>query len=900
MSETGSVLSGASKQFGRFFGLFGSAAGVAAFLLFAGFLSDFAMYRQAGLPRLSLTPTSLIESGAGVIIDALASSVGSSWRSGTLIAGFLILVSTWASRERDGAKALLASPLFYHLARFATLLLSFSILSAQIEFADRGIHGTEGKEGLAESALRRAYARDFPTPRERLREMERSSYELSFYPLPNWAEYHLDKASQTRRTDWQEPAGIAFRVLPESREAAGHVFGWLVLSVVGLVCLIVLMPVWKIYLDRHAGWRSPRPRRVWEVWRRPGIAEHDWLPLSSPTHYLVTPITLLFCVLSLAVLPLVHGLLARNSVGHETVLVFLRDPKLGTIMTATCRKTAAMDAKGLAYADALRDLLQTRSSEFERAATRSKVREGIAEMAQAAMDARCRQALTRFLELRPPLGLARLEPELAADFNAATQEVLTAYHARVGTILAYPRESEQIALVDSILPQSSTSEGQWSLTSLDRAEIDVIEVLPDLLPDRAHRQNAELEERAGSHADQEAIRRLTASRDPSALASSVSLLEQAAPSFHASAAAIEALGGMVLANATNRPDLATRAVDFLAQVLRGSSEVGELKRLRSSAATSLYLTRSPYAGDVLARAISTAPTDCQRKGGDLSISLRCEGAVIDASGFLLEDLVREAALFGEQVPKSVQTPIGVLVAYLVDVAESGSRPDRQRAAACSALVQSGLHDLGEQTARYLKAVAAMTAADQEALPVCVQAIGFIRIEQGRPYLRRLINAPSGSEGDAATAQAARAQALDSLYELGMRGEAAALFEAFTNGDAPARNEARSFLGYVDGNDLGKLLERCVSSNLAQDPRLAWQCLIGLPLTNKEYDGDRGGTAIIAQVFADSKARHLWPFACAALKEFSKRGGQLAGGVGLPPDAAKACPPDVKTPQGPTP
>jgi hypothetical protein len=50
-----SVLEVARRQFGKFVTLFGSAAAVATFLVFAGFLSEFALYRFASLPRRAQT-----------------------------------------------------------------------------------------------------------------------------------------------------------------------------------------------------------------------------------------------------------------------------------------------------------------------------------------------------------------------------------------------------------------------------------------------------------------------------------------------------------------------------------------------------------------------------------------------------------------------------------------------------------------------------------------------------------------------------------------------------------------------------------------------------------------------------------------------------------------------------
>ena len=98
-----SVLEVARRQFGKFVTLFGSAAAVATFLIFAGFLSEFALYRFAGLPRLSFNLTSLIESGAEVVIETFALAAGSWPRLILLVAAFLAAILAWALRAMSTA-----------------------------------------------------------------------------------------------------------------------------------------------------------------------------------------------------------------------------------------------------------------------------------------------------------------------------------------------------------------------------------------------------------------------------------------------------------------------------------------------------------------------------------------------------------------------------------------------------------------------------------------------------------------------------------------------------------------------------------------------------------------------------------------------------------------------------
>jgi len=60
-----------NARFGRFVAAFGGVAAVSAFLLFAGFLSEFGAYRIAGLPQPSFSLTSTPEAGADVAVGFL-------------------------------------------------------------------------------------------------------------------------------------------------------------------------------------------------------------------------------------------------------------------------------------------------------------------------------------------------------------------------------------------------------------------------------------------------------------------------------------------------------------------------------------------------------------------------------------------------------------------------------------------------------------------------------------------------------------------------------------------------------------------------------------------------------------------------------------------------------------
>lgn len=894
--DTGTdVLEEVKKRLSPFARLFGASVAVGAFLLFAGFLSDFAVYRLAGLPRLNLNYTALVESGAEVVVDTLALLVGSPARGLSLLLVFVVVLLVLSYRDRHPFKTLANSATAYQLARLACFFYAVLLLIGQINFSQRGLRPEDRTQAQISVALTEAYRRadgDIPEPRLRLRELERLDYEIPVFSFPNLAERWFEGVSVTASAEWPEKTGIALRQLPESSEAARHVFGWLVFSTALLLLAVVLLPGWQRHLDENrddAGVILRVDARF--VWLR-RLAPR-WQPaLADPIRFLVAPPTLALCVLAVALLPIAHGLLARSSLGNEKVMIMLNEkvsaqpgsPDKSDKRENHCQNTKNREAMTMAeeaYRKSLRRVVQTRPTEAKYIAVENAFREALSDFADKAIAADCPLAAQTFWELRPPFSATQTTPDLADAYQMELGRILERYAVRFGILLSYPRDDQALTLIETIQLRRPDSAGQWSLSAHDREDVREVVVLPDTRNTRT-RNVDEYRREITQNPDSNKKAPLLESADAAALEATLRLLENRYFYVSHAGVAVTALGGMAEANLNERPDLAFRAIDRLADLASsGDSAFWPHKSndIRGAALTALHLTRSPYAAYRLAKELR------RDKGASCtgqSVGIQCLGTDITAAGFLLSDLDAEANLFPNDKPAALAATRETLLRYLMDVIANANSADDSRSAACTAIGISSVRNLGDKSlaASYFAALKQMDPVRNiTAMPVCINTLSLLGLDEEahRQFLRSLYFLPEPTEsGHEEPIAQVRKIAMITLSEMGLADEVDFLFRAYTESAVKVRDGlVARVLDEADADVLaGKFLD-CAENEWRQNPERAQLCLKGLTYLKDHYDGDRGGTE---RVFAlmQSASPPLRDSACTVLREFKQRRGLRAG------------------------
>lgn len=718
---------------GRFFTLFGSAAAVVAFLVFAGFLSEFALYRLVGIPRLSFSPTSLIESGAEVLIDSLSLMLGSTSRIVAAIVGFGLVIWLWGQHERTSLQPLARSARALRWCRMAVLAWAFVLLAGLISFVE---HGLDSEGADLERAA--AYYHDIPKPREVMRRVEGLTYDVPWYRLPNWATSMLDDPVAEIGEGWADaPQGMPTRVLPESREAARHVFGWLTLSVLALATAGALLSRWRLWLDELEKDRSAAAT-VGPTASASGFAR--WLSghrvhgMDGALQFLVAPLTLLLTVAAMALLPIAHGLLARPSVGSEQVMLRLvpkakasggeqgkptdsekasaqgedpeaqsasaqgEDPeanssgsKAGTewlTLKPCIGDRGKLESARSKFFSRLTDVLQIRSSEPEFEDRLEAYRSATLAFATAVAEARCEDALALLWTSRPPVGLSAVAPEVYAVFQNVAQTTFKHQAVAFGTILRYARDKEPLMINDIARARDAGSRTHWELRAFERREIESMLVMPGI--DGLHERAATRSLQAKPDSIRP-IEELMSSPGIEALNGTLHLIRDRILHLNPTGVAVTSIGAKAWVASAQRPDLTGLAVDLLFDLARAApSERWPDKddELRGAAVTALSLTRSLYAASLLATELEKERRQpCPPIHETIAMRpLRCIPQTATTVGYLLADFAAEFRVY--KVPARVRALRSNLTDFLIDrVVESQGSFDAQ-GAACSALTLS--------------------------------------------------------------------------------------------------------------------------------------------------------------------------------------------------------------------
>lgn len=902
-----------TSRFKPFLALYGSVAAVSAFLLFAGFLSDFGAYRIAGLPRLSFSFTALVETGSDVAVDMLsllAQGTRAFWL--TVLLGTVILI--WSAHRHPRISRWATSKRLYYWCRLALLLLAFIVFASLVDRTQRSLAGEMHTAGALERGLSEAYEDKFPDPHERQLAIDRQGYELRFYRLPNWAT--AGESGWRWVKSWMPwldadrlegaESGIVLRALPESRRDARHVFGWLAFTVLTLLLAAVLLQWWRQGLSAEKGTRRPVPMRWWDDGMDPAIDG------------LVVPLTSLLLGISVLLLPLAHGVLAKKSLGGEHVMVYLKpqgSPSTEELSadkegksTVTKRErpflhpepsklawpagrfdctadTLEQLSKSLAeHNEALRDLTQERKadSDTHREAFMAYVR-GLDAVASNVVRVNCADAVRQFWAIKPPPGLAAQEPEIAESYRRAAARVATAYGLRIGTILTYPRDTQPLTLVDSIVPRNTLQSPAWSLQAIDASLVSESVVLPDMF----RRGMEKVGEILQVEPDNDAIAELLVAPSSEALEVVLPLLRGGRLFANGRGVSVTALGSMAWISAAEKPNLSRDAINLLADLTSTATSSfwpGKDNRARGAAVTALHLTRSPYAGHLLGQQVSAAgPEMCGQSPPDRTPSIACIPQTSTAAGYLLQDLAAESRRFSapERVPASLQVARDDLQAFISELVTTDGVAEDVRGAACTAIGLAGGITMRDAKRRdvFLQRLALERLGDfPMSAGACLlhsQRVGLDE-SQLRPVLRSVALANKIRGYSTREAIRVRYAAFATLNDMGLSGETDTVMQLYMTepSESPMAEAAESRITELSESHAIKFILDCARS--AQRPTEERQrCVNAIQHTKTNVDGDEGSAnALLTLLRSEAVTEPLREAVCNALKVFVKREGRV--------------------------
>lgn len=958
--KIGDIGKAIGQRFGPFLALFGSATAVSALLLAAGFLSDFGAYHVASLPRLHFSLTALAETGAQILIDAVALMLSSPWRAALLLVALVALLLAWALRDRyDSLRQLARSVAAYRFARLATFIFAALLLGSMVDRVQSSLSGEDRGSAAVESALRGAYATHFPDPWEREFAIERKTYALRYFLLPNLGA-RLDRAwddlwgqvSEWTGIYWlksgngdHDITGIPLRRLPEAREEARHVFGWVALFVVLLLALNALLRWWGGAVGDATRAESDLPASVEPLgageakesgappvdgprgWRGSLRSWGSVLALdgwASPIERILSPLTAFMTVIALLLLPLLHGVLARTALGGETVMVFTVDkdkaqPDKGdgeeegrngdasaiNVMTGGCRRDAldAVEQNEKALDKALRAALQAHPAhgEEERKAALQTYKSGTRKLAESALEAKCPDAVALMWSARPSLGTAVQEPELAEFFWNELRRVSDALHVQIGVILGYPREGQSLSLVDSVVPPREAIAGQWSVLDLPAERIGHVVVLPGRL-ETLRRRLAKVDAQVRANSADDSLEQLLVKSGEQSLEVVLKLVEDNVLHSNAVGVAATTLGSMAYVASRDRPRLTQEAIDLLVDLAKPTPSAFWPRKsvsLRGAAVTSIALTRSPYAAYRLAEALEAEQkvTDCKPTSNEAP-PLHCIDQTPSAVGLLMDALAVEQRYQPVAPARVLLQTRDRLLNYLVTKIQTEGMPEDVRNATCTAIQLAGrLPNISEQQRkRFWDIMSASTFAQR---PIssgsCILAMWPLGLD-GDTHRAWLHDVAAGThpwlaEGStlgATDRTLIRVAALMVLGKQGISGEESLIFDIYSQtANSHLRTVAANLLDETNAVEMSDLLFAC-GEDESLDTARRLRCIEGIRRVHNSYKGDNRKASERARDLARNADPSIAKASCSVLREFNRRGGKWVLRNGESDDVVARC------------
>jgi hypothetical protein len=905
-----------AQRFKPVLALFSSVAAVSAGLLFAGFLSDYGAYQLAGLPRLSFSITALAEAGADTVIDSLA-LLAKGVRLPILLTALLALVLIWAGHHRPKVARWVASRRLYRLCWLGLLMLAMLLFAAMVDRAQRSLSGEMHSPSAIQRALQKAYADDFPDPLQRQLALEREGFELHYLrPLnlaPDLEALWSDRIKPSLTGQPAERAapldvGLPLRVLPESRRDARHIYGWLALSLLLLLMALVLIAWWGAHQSSLA---------AVALHAQPASDGHPVLgdAMDGVIQRLLRPITWLLLIMCICLLPLNHGVLARESLGGETMMIYLK-AEGATAKNATKRtqidgkgteaskeefeqqkerpvifpeasgkswpqarfdcelaESNALDAPVRKWEEAQRDFAQARSSDTA-GYKQSFAQLGISLQAltEAVIETKCAETMNQFWAARPEAGLMAQAPELGELYRKALLRLNTGYGLRQGTILSYSRDGQALTLVDSIVPRHGTQQGLWSVQAVEQKAVGEAVVLPDLRQRNAHAAAVEVGE---DRDNTTALKRLIVAPSTAALELLLPLVKRKALNANHVGVIISSMGTMAWASTPERPDLSTEGIVWLAQIAHASATAtadAADESTRGAALTALHLTRNPYAAHLLVRDLDLSKpafAACDKPGPR---PIQCLGQTVTSTGYLLGALYQEAARV-QPPPQNLKLTLSKLEWLLGEYLTQAAVSDEYRGAACTAVGKSGaIEPLSKTQGQRFMEMLQVKALPERPFSSGACIIYSNRLGLPDAALRRtlkeiaLYTPEPGVDAPTRAAAASHARAAYvALFEMGLGNEADFVFKALLQipKETSLGEVVTKTLDDVDDAPMAKRLSDCALDTQRPEAQRVL-CLNGFTYMDNDYAGDDGTAAGLLAMTASSSGR-VREAACGALK-----------------------------------
>lgn len=825
------------QTFGPALKLAGRTALIGALLLFFGFLSQSALFRFAGLPLLSADPTAWVEAGAMALVDSFGQALSGFFRPFlvvVLLGGGLLL---WLFRERPKLRRLASAPLLCLVTEVVFLVLAVTLVVGLIGLAQRADPARwEGRVEMAREVRDEALTEGRWSPTDLHEAVWRTTYEITSPPwtlLNSLARFNAKNGAASSLVGSRHslhtprPYGEPLRLSPAAGEAARELYGWVFLTGFLLAGLVLAVRLWSRWLAEDVPESSDVPRGV----------DHDLLGrlriepthVSAATRRFVEPLLTLAAVLVIALLPVAHGVLAQPGIGHEEVIVRLKDQEScapdgegdppatehssegegrngpddtrnaeqvsARVIHERCSrgKLDALASVGFDYASSLLLVLSTRPGPA-REQVMGDYRDATDKLMDSALEQACVGAFQQVWQLRPHPAVYARDPVAAQYFWDRWQEVQArASNLRFGKILHYPRgaQLEKLPLFETVTNQTPLHRGRWALRELRRECVEETIVVPDLV----HAHLDSVIRTLTANPDSPAFRELNLYVHPATLQAAIDLLERRIMSSDAQGVLITLTGTLAGVFKDYEPDLVDRAEkDLQAILLDADASLFH----RRSAATALHLVGGAHGARALAEALDAI--------GEPEAANRL-GPIITSAGYLAQDVWSTLEeLGGTDLDR---LPPGACAAELPgpdgyrDLRQVGTRlncflrhvatdpvitaDSSNRASACTALELARRGGAGRDILR--TAEMALEGRDPVTLGTCVSALGSARVREGRELLRTV-----SRQADPWVPTDVRQVALSALYSLGLDEEVEVILALYLGDENEFVAQAAAYLG----------------------------------------------------------------------------------------------------------
>ncbi|HEY5955688.1 MAG TPA: hypothetical protein VIV60_04005 [Polyangiaceae bacterium] len=896
----------AAKTYSRVLKIAGSTAALAGLLIFFGYLSQSALYGFAGLPMLSLDYTAMVEAGASALVDSIRLTLANGTRGTVLFLGLLISIALWLYREHPRMSRMTRSIRLCLSVQLATLFVVFSLVAAMVVIARQAspARRAETAQQVERTMAELQRERGLGLARES-EERWKVTYQIQggiVGSALDWLSRRstpVDPSPSDGHLQTISPYGQSLRLCPAAQKRAEDMYGWLFFSAFGLAAAALGNSLWRRWLQ---GTLAPSPDAT-STQRR----SVDPTLMLDVCQRLVEPLNIAAAVLAVALLPVSHGVLAHPGIGHEEVIVQLKNshecrlegttPKASPLPADATRDSepapansgaSVRNAPGLGgmpmaskagaespvtrictqeqldsfeqpkikYANSMRDLLQTHPGEDEYDQLLARLQRSTDDLLSDAAKAGCGGILQAAWLLRPHPAVFVRAPEGAQYFWARWNELLAqSGNLHFGHILHYPRGTmqERLVLFETQVEKTPLTAGHWSIREIRRDCIENTVVVPDLVRIQLDRLVDTLRQEPQNA---KAMAGLFLYLQPASLEAALQVWTNSAIPFTRRGTLITQLGTMAGVFRDYESVLVEQAIQLLAGVLGDTSQTEEH---RSAAATALHLVGGRQAAEALAGLARKDPNLVQLP------------TTITAAGFLGQDMAQEL----EKVRRTLGPTTDVhglrevhdgLREFLREAAKHAS--GSIRGTACTALRLSSHPAAGKDI--LAAAENAFATKDDVALGPCVSALGKLNVQNGRALLRSV-----STLNDSWLPREVRRAAFSALYALRMEEEDATIFGLYVGENQEMSNLAASMLEDASEERLGPRLIACATDRSIPNEKRQ-RCLHGLLLIDKDDDGDAGLVAAVITLLHDAQLPSALHFTgCKVLREFRCRGGQVA-------------------------